>query len=242
AGGGFLLAFAGASKLYPGLLGVYLLTRRRWRDIAWTVACGVGFALLSLLAFGRGPWDAFLEHMPRLLSGESFPAFRNPMAMAINFSVPGLVFKAHVFGAPASFEAMKIAGWVYTFAAVAAIWFVARRPLRPEEKPVLWLAMLILATLRSPFLPQSYAGFPALWLLTLGGAIEEPTPRRLAIILTIWAGLNIMWPLDWPIDPRALAILSSVPQALTILLAVLALVPRRAPATDEDVAPMRLAA
>ena len=242
AAGGMILAFAGASKLYPGLLGVLLLVRRRWRDVFLTAACGVVFALASLAAFGRGPWDAFLEHMPRLLSGESFPAFRNPMAMAINHSIPGLVFKAHVFGAPASFEAMKVVGWIYTLAAVAAIALASRRALRPEERPVLWLGILILATLRSPFLPQSYAAFPALWLLTLGGALEAATPRRLGLLLLLWAGLNIVWPLDWPIDPRRLALLSTVPQCLTILLAVLALLPRRVPVPAQDEEPLRQAA
>lgn len=241
-GGGLLLAFAGASKLYPGLLGVYLLARRRWRDAAWTVACGAGFVLLSLLAFGRAPWVAFLEHMPRLLSGESFPAFRNPMAMAINLSIPGLVYKAHVFGAPASFAAMQVAGWIYTLVAVAAILLAARRALRPEDTPALWLAILILATLRSPFLPQGYGVFPALWLLTLLAARASMTPRRLGLVLLVWAGLNIVWPMDWPIDPRVLALLSSVPQALLILLAVLALVPPRAPAPGEDVEALRRAA
>ena len=238
--GGILLAFAGASKLYPGLLGVFLLVRRRWRDAAFTIAFGAGFAVLSLLAFGRGPWEAFVEHMPRLLSGESFPAFRNPMAMAINFSIPGLVYKAHVFGAPASIQAMKVVGWIYTLVAMAAIVLASRRALRPEEKPVVWLGILILATLRSPFLPQGYGAFPALWLLILFGAMAQATPRRLVVIVLLWAGLNIVWPMDWPIDPRVLAALSSVPQALTIVLAVVALLPRRGrPPLDDEVQPMR---
>src|SRR4029079_14261476 len=38
--GGALLAFAIASKLYPGLLVVYLLSRREWRALAWTAAFG----------------------------------------------------------------------------------------------------------------------------------------------------------------------------------------------------------
>jgi hypothetical protein len=55
------------------------------------------------------------------------------------------------------------------------------------------------------------------------------TPKRLTAVLLAWVGLNIGWPLDWPLDPRALALLIAIPQALTVLLAILALRPRRAP-------------
>jgi len=226
AAGGAVLAFATASKLYPGLLGIFLLARRRWRDALVTAGFGAAFAVAALLLFGRGPYEAFVEHMPRLLSGESFPAFRNPKAVAINFSIPGLVFKLGLFGFHPSFGAMKTVGTVYMIAALVVIVLVARRPPAREDEPLVWLAILILATLRSPFLPQSYAPFPALWLLTLAGARREMTAGRLTAVLLAWAGLNIGWPLDWPIDPRALALLVAIPQALTILLALLPLRPR----------------
>ncbi|HET8946647.1 MAG TPA: glycosyltransferase family 87 protein [Candidatus Polarisedimenticolia bacterium] len=237
AAGGALLAFATASKLYPGLLGVFLLARRRWRDVLLTAAFGLAFAVAAFLAFGRAPYEAFLQHLPRLLSGESFPAFRNPAAVAINFSIPGLVFKLGLFGFPASFAAMKLVGTIYTMAATVVVVLVARRTLSPAERPLVWLAILILATLRSPFLPQAYAPFPALWLLTLVGAQEEMTGRRLAAVLCAWAGLNIGWAIDWPIDPRALALLIAIPQALTILLAIETLRPRRAPRPAPAVVP-----
>jgi alpha-1,2-mannosyltransferase len=224
AAGGALLAFATVSKLYPGLLIVYLLARRQWRAVAWTAAMAIAFVVVSYIDVGRATYAAFLQHLPGLVGGEAFPAFRNPAAMAINYSVPGLVFKLHLFGVPGmSFGAAKLVGWIYTLVATAVIVWVARRPLRDDEKPRVWLGILILATLRSPFLPQAYAGFPALWLLTLMAASCPPTARVLGITLVTWAALNIFWPLDWAIDPRLLAIASGVPQAVTIALAVLAL-------------------
>src|SRR5882672_5935678 len=45
AAGGALLAFVTLSKLYPGMLVVYLLARRQWRALAWTAAAGI--ALLA---------------------------------------------------------------------------------------------------------------------------------------------------------------------------------------------------
>lgn len=224
AAGGALLAFATVSKLYPGMLIVYLLVRRDWRAVGWTAALGAVFCGWTLLDLGWTPYAHFLDHLPGLLSGEAFPAFRNPSAMAINFSVPGLVFKLKIFGvAGMGFGAAKIVGWIYTLIALAATVFAARRSRETGEAPQVWLAILILATLRSPFLPQAYAAFPVLWLLTLLAAPHAATVRTLSWTLLAWAGLNIFWPLDWPLDPRWLALASGVPQALTIVLAVMAL-------------------
>lgn len=224
AAGGAILAFMTVSKLFPGLLIVYLVARRQWRAVAWTSAFVGAFTVLSLLSLGWAPYAAFFDHLPGLLSGEAFPAFRRPAARAINFSIPGLVFKLGLFGVPGmSFGAAKIVGWGYTLVAVAATVYAGLRTLRDSEKPLVWMAILVLATLRSPFLPQAYAALPPLWLLTLLAATRAPMMRAPSLILLAWAALNVYWPTDWPIDPRWLAIANTVPQAVTVLLAVFAL-------------------
>ena len=224
AAGGALLAFMTVSKLFPGLLGIYLIARRDWRAVAWSAAFGVAFTAAALLDLGWAPFAAFVDHVPGLLSGQSFPALRNPMAMAINFSIPGLAFKLKLFGVPGmGFGAAKWIGWIYTVIATALVYAVGRRSLRAGERPQVWLAILVLATLRSPFLPQAYAALPPLWLLTLLAARRRPATGDLAALLGGWLLLNIYWPLDWPLDPRWLALLSLVPQALTIVLALVAL-------------------
>jgi alpha-1,2-mannosyltransferase len=226
--GGALLAYATVSKLFPGMLIVYLLASRQWRAFAWTTAMGAAMVLVSLLDLGWAPYAAFLQHLPGLLGGEAFPAFRNPKAMAINFSVPGLVFKLKLFGVPGmGFAAAKIVGWIWTVVAVWATVAVARRGLADHEKPLAWMAILILATLRSPFLPLAYAAFPPLWLLTLLAAVYVPNARTLAMVVAAWLSLDLYWAMDWPMDPRWLAILTLLPQAMTVALAVFAL--RRAP-------------
>jgi len=224
AAGGALLAFVMVSKLYPGLLLVYLLVRRQWRALAWTSSFAVAFSVLTLLTLGWGLYAAFLDHLPGLVSGEAFPAFRNPAAMDINQSIPGLVFKLKLFGVPGmSFPAAKIAGWGYTLVALAATAFAGLRTLRDGEKPLVWMGILILATLRSPFLPQTYAAIPPLWLLTLLAATHAPRMRAPSMILFAWAALNVYWPLDWPIDPRLLAIATTLPQVVAVFLVVTAL-------------------
>ena len=237
AAGGAILAFATVSKLYPGLLVVYLLVRRRWRAAAWTTAFGVAFSVLTVLVFGWATVPAFLTHLPGLMSGEAFPAFRNPAATAINLSIPGLVLKARLFGVPGmSFGAAKIVGSIYMLVALAAIVWAGLRTPREGHTPLVWLAILILATLRSPFLPQAYAVIPPMWLLTLLAARRAATAKTLSFFLLAWVGLNVYWPNDWPADPRLIAIAHTLPQALMVLMAVLALRHAQTAAPDSTAA------
>lgn len=224
AAGGALLAFVTMSKLYPGMLLVYLLARREWRALGWTGAMGVALLVISVVDTGLAPYGSFLQHLPGIVGGEAFPAFRNPAAMAINLSVPGIVFKLKLFDVPGmGFGASKIVGWIYTLAVVAATVVAARRAVEEHQRPLIWLAILGLATLRSPFLPQAYGVFPALWLLTLVAALGAPTTKSIAALILGWAALSIYWPLDWPLDPRLLAVASTVSQATIVVLAVLLL-------------------
>ena len=220
AAGGFVLAFAIASKLYPGMLVVYLLFRRRWRAVFWTAGFGAAIVLVSLLDTGWAPYDAFLHHLPALLSGKAFPVFRNPPGIAINYSIPGLAFKAKLFGVPGmGFGAAKVLGWVATLGALALIMRAARGP-EERDDPRTWLAIVVLATLCSPFLPQAYACFPPLWLLTFLAGALAPTTRVLVATLVGWVILAVLIPVDAPVDPRVLALLILPPQVLTVALAI----------------------
>jgi hypothetical protein len=224
AAGGSILAYATVSKLYPGMLVLYLLARRQWRAVAWTAGFSGVVVLLSLLDTGIAPIVAFLHHLPGILSGEAFPAFRNPAATGINVSIPGLVFKLKLFGvAGMSFAASKIVGWIYTLVVIGAIALVARRPVRDHEAPAVWLAILILATLRSPFLPQGYGVFPAIWLATLLAARRPPTAKNILLLGLAWLCFNMYVPMDWGVGPRALAVINLVPQMATLATAVIAL-------------------
>jgi hypothetical protein len=189
AGGGILLAFATVSKLYPGLLVFYLLLRRDWRSVGWTAGAALAIVLVTLADFGVAPYGVFAAEVPKLLGGEAFAAFRNPMAVAVNESIPGLAFKLALFGVPGmGFPAAKVLGWAYTVVVVIAAAHLALRPGVPGREPLAWLAILILATLRSPFLP-TYAPFPSLWLATLLAALDWQDRRSPARAMACWAVL-----------------------------------------------------
>jgi hypothetical protein len=220
AAGGALLGFAVAGKLFPGMLVLYLAVRRAWRPVVATCLGGLLFVLLALWDMGLAPFTAFVHHLPRLLGGEAFAAFRNPAAIAANQSIPGLVFKLRFFGLPeAGFGEAKLVGWIYTVIAVTVTVLLARRG---RGGPIAWITVLVLATLRSPFLPVGYAGIAPLWLLTLLGARDVARGRALVWIGLAWLAFEIVWPVDWPLDPRAATAINLVPMATMLALVVIA--------------------
>jgi alpha-1,2-mannosyltransferase len=221
AAGGLALGFITAGKLFPGLMVVYLLLRREWRAVAWTAAWSIVFALASLALYGPAPWIEFVHEMPALLSGEAFAAFRNPHAIANNQSVPGLVFKLKLLGVPhMDFAAMRILGWAYTAGILAATAWLALRARPAGREPIVWLVILFLATMRSPFLP-TYAAFPTLWLATLmiATGTARPAVARAAIGVAVIA--SISWGIGY-LPPLANAAWTTIQTIAAFVLVVLA--------------------
>ena len=215
--GGLLLAYVTVGKLFPGLLVLYLLLRRDWRAVWATAAWAVALGVASLALFGIAPWHDFLDHLPKLLSGEAFPAFRRPDAIAVNQSVPGVVFKLKLFGVPhMDFTAMRIVGWIYTVIAVAGTAWLALRAAPRGREPLLWLIVLILATLRSPFLP-TYAGFPTFWLATLVAAVCWQRPGMVRVAVIVWSMHAILFGLG-TIDPHINAVWTTAQTVATFVL------------------------
>ena len=226
AAGAVLLGYMAASKLYPGMLVVYLLCRRDWRAVAWTSAAGIAFVVVGLIDLGLPTHLAFLDHLPCLLSGESFPNLRNPYGISANMSVPGLARKLSLYGLPwSSFDAMRVVGWIYTLVVVAIVARLARADRSPAFEPVAWLVILLLATLRSPVLPV-YGIFPTVWLLTilLAARWHHPAPR--ALLLTWFVALALVTP-SWTLWPPAVhAIVTAIVMtggSITLAAAVLRL-------------------
>jgi hypothetical protein len=222
--GGVLLGYAIASKLYPGVLILYLLMRRDWRAVGWTAAAGLAITLATFADVGWTPFAAFLDHLPKILSGEAFPGLQRPPAIAINESIPGVVFKLGLFGVPnMGVAAARVVGWIYTGVLVAAIVWFARRPSDGRLDPLIWIAILILATLRSPFLPN-YGAFPSLWLATLIAGIAWT--RRSLRLAAVGAWMVLAASLGQGYAPPPINAIVTFTHTLAALVVVFAILPR----------------
>ena len=63
----------------------------------------------------------------------------------------------------------------------------------------------------------------ALAMLGRLAARQPPTAKTLLLTMAAWLALSVYWPIDWPLDPRVLALVTLVPQAVTVAVAALAL-------------------
>ncbi len=170
--GGGLMAAAILSKISPGILLVPLLVQRRWRAVAWTVTWAVALTLLSWVVFGPAPFRAFVQyHLPRMQSGEAF-SFALPPDERLylnmwNQSVFGLVHKFADLGVPGmTLGLARCVSWGYSIALLGLAVVAARRMHSRLYGAQVWLALLNLAAMRSPY-AGDYSIVGNVWLLAL---------------------------------------------------------------------------
>lgn len=236
--GGALLAFAILSKISPGLLGVVLLAQRRWRDALWTAGFGLGWTLLALLVFGPAPFEAFVIYqLPRLDSGAALEFFTtNDFDLAANMAPFGVPFKLEKLGfvvgdawAIAAKIGLVFTVLVFVLTALGGYRFSCVGLGDRRVQAGLWLAVLTLGALRSPFAPP-YVSFSALWLLSLW--VAEVGRVREAVALAVVFVLMLGPP---PVSVPAMVILSLISQAtLLALLAWFLLRPKSAPPREHQ--------
>jgi alpha-1,2-mannosyltransferase len=201
--GGLLLAGGVASKLFPGILVVYLVLQKRWRDLAWTAVFGLAFALLSLAVTGVAPFERFFSYLlPRLLSGEAFSFVTEALVITTNLSVPGTVWKLDFLGIEGGGSLLGPASTVYTVAILIATWFAARLDVDRIGRVQIWLALVILASLRSPLVPV-YGVAPVLWLMSLQ-LDRVDTMKGLAWFAVSWFFISSVPPAPNPVVTIAL--------------------------------------
>jgi hypothetical protein len=219
-GGAALLAFAIVTKIFPAILLVHLAVRRQWRDIAVTLVAVAGMTVLAALVLGSGAMTAFVsEHVPRMANGEAFAfAENNPD----NHSIYGIAFKLGTLGLEAGGRDLaSLLAWLWT----ALVIVLAIRGSRVTSEParasdaVLWLGLICLATLRSPFAPI-YTTIGTLWLLTVAVDVRGWSKALVAIAFILLQGSPPMG------GPEATVIASLPGQLISIAVAVLAAWPR----------------
>ncbi len=189
AAGGCLLAVATLSKVFPGILLVWLLGRRAWRELGWTAAFGSAVVAISTIVIGRETWRIFIfEHVPRLATGDVAPFFKESQRrIAENISVYGLPFKLEALGVLPNAQAVaSLVNGAFAILLIALA-FLAGRSIRANryEQALAWLALLALASLRSPYAPGSYVYASAIWLVILAAPRAAGRPWRTALVVMI---------------------------------------------------------
>ena len=232
--GGGLLAIAIVSKIFPGFLLVYLLARRRWREVAWTFGGCAVFAGIGLAVLGSSPFEAFLSYqLPRIQSGDAFSFYEDKeLVVSRNLGIPGLVTKLHFLGAPGMTHALgAVLGWIFTGLVLWLAWNAGRRAEDRLGQARAWLALLTLGAFRSPLAPP-YVTLSTLWLLTvLAGEIRGRTSWVVGFVVT-W--LVIMGPP--PLTGAAEFLVSSLGQLAGLAVCIWALLGPR-PASSEAPVP-----
>ncbi|HKQ98315.1 MAG TPA: glycosyltransferase family 87 protein [Candidatus Polarisedimenticolia bacterium] len=229
--GGAVLAALTLGKIFPGILILLLLFQRRWRSLAWVAGFAVLFLGLSWVVLGEAPFRAMLAYnLPRLSSGEAFESiFAHPDAIAASHSVFALVQKLGLLGVPGA--SPGVAGavtWLYSVVLVGCAWLGARVATDARSSALVWLTLLQLTSLRSPFTPDTYAMFAVLWILTLLLAGVERPCWRAAGLVVLLVPANYTVPTVEFMPLPALLVLSLVLQLLFMALCLGVLIPRRA--------------
>lgn len=191
--GGTLLAFAVLSKAAPGILLIYLIARKRWREVGWTLGMGLMLSLIALVVIGPKPFAAFVTYqLPQLQSGTAFafaevwPDLRN-LIIAGNQAPFAFISKLDALGVPGmTIGLAKVTHLIYTLAVVALAIMAARINGSKQKQVIIWLVLLNLAALISKGAWGDYITIGTLWLLTFM-VIEMSRTLRLKILM------GIMW-------------------------------------------------
>jgi len=186
--GGPLLAFAILSKLSPGVLGIVLLAQRRWRGAAWAAGSGVVLFALSILTIGPSPTRYFLTYaLPRIRSGEAFAFLDDtPFSILTNMSAFGLPFKLQLLGLSVGdpWALARRIGNVYSAILVVLAILAVRRGGDRRSQAMVWMSLLVLAALQSPFAP-GYTSIGLLWA-TMLLSVEIRSLRGGVLLTLVW--------------------------------------------------------
>ena len=228
ASGAGLLAYVAAAKIFPGILVVSLAAAREWRALAWTAGFGAALLALTVLVAGTRPVSDFVRHeLPQISDGRAFPHTELPTHAHVNQSVYGLVTRARALGATSLDQrtGLRIAS-VYGLLVIALAAFIGWRMRVDTSHPdgrlrlaLTGLALLALASFRSPFVGGAYAIVSTLWLLALLGGQERR--GRLALCLAAIVILSaVTWLTPSPLGPPSVLVLVVSALSFLFLLAV----------------------
>ena len=212
--GALLLGFTIVSKIFPGVLLVYLALRGKWRAVFWTVGAMSVYVLLALGLFGLKPFESFIYYqIPRLISGEAFSfAWEYIHPMIVNSSAMGVAYKLEKLGLKVDSAGLaQVLVWMHTallLIVLAVAGWKRRRAFTDDpsqEQPDglrlnvvrVWLVLLILGQMRSPFLPWTYGNVAVLWLLALLIPSQGKRWIKMVLLGAVWCVYAVVLPLPF---------------------------------------------
>lgn len=183
--GGILLAMSSVAKIFPGILVVYLLAQKKFREIGWVVGFAVVLSTIAFIAVGQYVFQAFINYeLPQLSSGEAFSApFSRAFAVARNMAPFGIPLKLGWLGLPGMTLGIgKIVSSIHLLMVlILAIWSGRQKPRSNTEMISVWISLISLGSLVSPFAPANYVLVPVILLVCLN---REFFP--LWLVISIW--------------------------------------------------------
>jgi len=205
--GAAILAWTSVAKIFPGILIVHLVTARRWRAIAWVVGIGIALLAITVAVQGTRPMQDFVTYeMPQIADGRAFPHTELPATSRVNWTIYGLTVRLRLLGAdsmtqPVGLTIASVYGILVIALAALAGW---RRPLRIDTPSgrlaVLQVAVALvgLASFRSPFAGAHYGAFSTLCLFALLAAgTSSYRDARLWMVGMVVYGLAV-WSIPSP--------------------------------------------
>ena len=205
--GGTVLAYAALAKIFPGILVVPLVTGRYWRQVAWIAGAAVVLLALTVAVQGTQPIRDFVSTaLPEISSGAAFPQTELPQHSRVNWSAYGQTVRLRHLGATFLTQpAGLMASQVYGVAVVAlAAWVGWKRRLgfgtEADRLAVVQiaLALISLASFRSPFVGAIYGIIATLWLMGLCAAGATSLARQVAWLLATCGLAWVVWILPSP--------------------------------------------
>jgi alpha-1,2-mannosyltransferase len=137
---------------------------------------------------------------------------------------------------------MATAAWIWSFALVVFTLIAARRAkdLPRIGQACVWIALLGLTALRSPFVPDDYGLFPALWLWTLVAATMATSAARIAVLAAAWCAFALVmpWAMAAPEQITLMLAVSTASQLLAIAIMFWAMLRRSSPKAQANVTPL----
>jgi hypothetical protein len=176
--GGLLLAMSSVAKIFPGILFIYIIAQKKFRDAFWTAGSAVVLSLIAFLVVGPNPFQSFIEYeLPRLSSGEAFSGpFSRAFAVARNMAPFGLPLKLGWLGVSGmTLEIGRIVSSVHLLMVlILAIWSGRQKPRSNTESISVWISLIILGSLVSPFAPVNYVLVPVIILICINREYFRP--------------------------------------------------------------------